>query len=134
MQQTALDRSRGNRGGADGGGTPEEEEMVYVGRDSTRYHRKRDCHYLYNDLKQVGAGEIEDLRNQDGKRYHPCSSCQAASFKGPIFCDALGDALSCYGEVLFYNSLCTDSAIKPGGTSGSLFILRREAISGKTVV
>lgn len=75
----------GNRGGADGGGTPEEEEMVYVGRDSTRYHRKRDCHYLYNDLKQVGAGEIEDLRNQDGKRYHPCSSCQAASFKGPFF-------------------------------------------------
>lgn len=75
----------GNRGGADGGGTPEEEEMVYVGRDSTRYHRKRDCHYLYNDLKQVGAGEIEDLRNQDGKRYHPCSSCQAASFKGTFF-------------------------------------------------
>ena len=57
--------------GADGGrfGQGEtsdstKEELVYIGKNPTRYHRQRTCHYLYNDLKAVSAGEVESMRNQ----------------------------------------------------------------------
>ena len=77
--------AEGNRKGNLLPGEDEMEEMVYVGRNSTRYHRNRNCHYLFNDLKQVQAGEMDGLRNQEGKRYYPCPSCKAADSKGPFF-------------------------------------------------
>mgnify|MGYP000624065530 CR=1 FL=1 len=76
--------AEGNRKGNLLPGEDEMEEMVYVGRNSTRYHRNRNCHYLFNDLKQVQAGEMDGLRNQEGKRYYPCPSCKAADSKGPF--------------------------------------------------
>lgn len=77
--------AEGNRKGNLLPGEDEMEEMVYVGRNSTRYHRNRNCHYLFNDLKRVQAGEMDGLRNQEGKRYYPCPSCKAADSKGPFF-------------------------------------------------
>ena len=63
--------------GADGGrfgdgdrdGNGEEDEIVYIGKNSTRYHRLRTCHYLYNDLKAVDLGAVGELRNEAGGRY-----------------------------------------------------------------
>lgn len=77
--------AEGNRKGNLLPGEEEKEEMVYIGRNSTRYHRNRNCHYLFNDLKQVQKGEMDGLRNQEGKRYYPCPSCGAADSKGPFF-------------------------------------------------
>lgn len=54
-----------------------EEVMVYVGKNSTRYHHLRTCHYLYNDLKTVSIQDVEGLRNQSGSRYSPCRICGA---------------------------------------------------------
>ena len=78
--------------GADGGrgkgntGTGEKEEnMVYVGRSSTKYHVRSDCHYLFHDLDQVQAGKIADLRNQEGKRYKPCAACCKDSGETGLF-------------------------------------------------
>ncbi|WP_097005738.1 hypothetical protein [Lacrimispora amygdalina] len=51
------------------------EEMVYVGRDSTRYHRKRTCHYIYNQIKAVNKEDLKTIRNLNGGRYKPCSRC-----------------------------------------------------------
>ncbi len=51
------------------------EDKVFVGRNSTRYHTSRTCHYLYNNLKAVSLAKIEDYRNQGGGRYTPCSRC-----------------------------------------------------------
>ncbi len=56
--------------------------MVYVGKGSTRYHRKRTCHYIYNDLRAVSRDELGSLRNQDGKKYYPCSRCGGAGGNG----------------------------------------------------
>ncbi len=78
----------GAEGKREGGPLPEGEEkedMVYIGRNSVRYHRSRSCHYLFNDLKQAGAGELDGLRNQEGKRYYPCPSCEASVSEGPFF-------------------------------------------------
>lgn len=64
---------------------PEDGETVYVGKASTRYHLQRTCHYLYNDIRQISAGELDALRNQEGKRYHPCSVCGAGKKEGIFY-------------------------------------------------
>lgn len=51
------------------------EMIVYVGRDSTRYHVSKRCHYLSNDLQTVKAEQIGSYRNSSGERYKPCSTC-----------------------------------------------------------
>lgn len=62
--------------GAEGSGRGDEEnEIVYMGKDGSRYHRSRTCHYLYNDLRAVPAAEVKDLRSQSGNRYRPCAVC-----------------------------------------------------------
>ena len=64
-------------GAAEGSGTPlqEPDRMVYVGKDGTRYHESRTCHYLYNDLTAVPLAQIGQHRSADGSRYVPCSRC-----------------------------------------------------------
>ncbi len=52
-----------------------EDELVYVGRSSTRYHRDKACHYLYNDLKKISFQEAKNIRNSSGRKYLPCSRC-----------------------------------------------------------
>nr|WP_314758099.1 hypothetical protein [uncultured Lachnoanaerobaculum sp.] len=64
--------------GADGGkgfGSSDDEEYVYIGRNSTRYHLDPRCHYLYNDLRCVSLSEIAGIRNDNGARYQPCERC-----------------------------------------------------------
>ena len=58
------------------------EELVYIGKNPTRYHRQRTCHYLYNDLKAVSAGEVESMRNQSGGKYVPCKTCGTGNGNG----------------------------------------------------
>ncbi len=50
--------------------------VVYVGKNSTRYHISRTCHYLYNDLKAVPIKDMEAWRSRDGRRYSPCARCR----------------------------------------------------------
>ena len=69
----------GNRWEKEGWENGQEEEIVYIGKTSTRYHRQRSCHYLSNVLKPAAAADIEDLRNQEGKRYHACQTCGGGS-------------------------------------------------------
>jgi len=60
------------------------EEMVYVGRDSTRYHKKRTCHYLYNHIRAVNETDLESIRNTGGGIYKPCSRCSSLAKEGSI--------------------------------------------------
>lgn len=53
----------------------QEDELVYVGRDSTRYHKSSTCHYLYNNISQVSLEEVTAMRNSSGAKYKPCSRC-----------------------------------------------------------
>ncbi len=56
-------------------GTGEEDPIVYVGKDSTRYHNSEFCHYLYNRLSAVPVSRIGDYRNESGHRYTSCDRC-----------------------------------------------------------
>ena len=52
------------------------EEMVYVGRNMGRYHKKRDCHYISNTYQTVSIAEATAMRDADGHRFTACSSCK----------------------------------------------------------
>ncbi len=83
----------GKKGGADSekGQGDGEDEIVFVGKNRTRYHRSRTCHYLYNDISSVSYGNIETLRNAEGKRYQPCSRCGNGAGKGSVYIMPSGD-------------------------------------------
>lgn len=68
----------GSGGTGDGtvlGGDTEDDPIVYVGRDSTRYHISASCHYLSNRLTAVAAEQAAHYRNKDGRAYTPCDRC-----------------------------------------------------------
>lgn len=77
--------AEGGRGSGMGASGENQEEMVYIGKNSTRYHRQRTCHYLYNDLEAVAAGEITSRRNQAGSKYDPCKTCGAGEGSGTVY-------------------------------------------------
>ena len=52
------------------------KEMVYVGRNMGRYHKKRDCHYISNTYQTVSIAEATAMRDADGHRFTACSSCK----------------------------------------------------------
>lgn len=73
--------SKGGRGRERYGGTgsdldTEEDWIVYVGKNGTRYHLDPGCHYLSNKMSSADASAIAALRNLSGARYHPCPSCR----------------------------------------------------------
>lgn len=61
--------------GAEGEGEGEMDEVVYVGKSSTRYHRDRNCHYLNNNVEPASFDLIGGLRNAEGKKYRACARC-----------------------------------------------------------
>ena len=52
-----------------------DEEWVYVGRDSTRYHISESCHYISNEITSVTYEDVKKLKNSYGVRYKACKSC-----------------------------------------------------------
>ena len=59
--------------------------MVYVGKNSTRYHSSASCHYLSNDLTAVSYASLSGERNSGGKKYHPCSRCAKGVTGGTVY-------------------------------------------------
>lgn len=69
--------------GGDGDGA-EEDEIVYVGKGSTRYHKDRGCHYLSNTLTAVSYDRVGDRRNESGGKYYACSVCGRGAGTGSV--------------------------------------------------
>lgn len=62
----------------DGTGAKQEDSddtVVYIGKNSTRYHKSRNCHYLANNLSGVAVNQVKELRNNSGGIYYPCAVC-----------------------------------------------------------
>lgn len=60
----------------------EDEQIVYIGKNSTRYHPDRNCHYLSNRLTAVSWEHMAEKRNINGGKYYPCVSCGKEAAKG----------------------------------------------------
>ena len=69
-----------------------DSEMVYVGRDSTRYHSSPTCHYLSNHLSSVPFDSIGAMRNSGGKKYHACPVCARNASSGTVYVMKSGTA------------------------------------------
>lgn len=74
----------GSEGGRFKMSSEEEEDrtIVYVGRDSTRYHLSRDCHYISNQINEVPVDQVGGYTNNAGKHYKFCSVCQRSPGSG----------------------------------------------------
>lgn len=53
----------------------EEDEIVYITKKGSVYHRERSCSYLSPSVTQADVGEILELRNASGGKYYPCAKC-----------------------------------------------------------
>lgn len=55
--------------------TGEKEEMVYITKSGTAYHRERGCIYLNPSIEMMGQSQAAACKNQNGSRYTPCEIC-----------------------------------------------------------
>ncbi len=62
-------------GGSDSAGDDGDETMVFVGKNMTRYHLFRDCHYISNDYRTMSESQAKQEKNSSGSFYRPCSIC-----------------------------------------------------------
>ena len=76
-----------SEGGISSGNEDEEDdEIVYVGKNSTRYHATPSCHYLSNhSMKPVSYASLDSLRNTGGSRYTPCARCGKGTHPGTVY-------------------------------------------------
>lgn len=52
------------------------EELVYLTRSGTAYHKSRSCIYLNPSIRMMERSQAQTAVNADGSRYLPCAVCQ----------------------------------------------------------
>lgn len=76
-----------------------DEGIVYVTETGIVYHRNYHCTHLELSIRMVQPGEVEDLRNKNGGKYHACERCGGKG--GGVYITDTGDryhsSLSCSG-------------------------------------
>lgn len=74
--------------------------IVYITETGLVYHRNYHCTYLELSIHMVQAGEVSNLRNKSGGKYHACERCGGGTGGGVYITDT-GDryhsSLSCSG-------------------------------------
>ena len=78
------------------------EEWVYITETGRAYHREDTCSYLDLSIRSVKPEQLDNLRNENGGKYHPCSECvDAEKANGNIYITNYGDRyhndLNCSG-------------------------------------
>lgn len=69
------------------------ETWVYVGRDSTRYHRSASCHYISNQITATAYKTIREQLNREGRHYKACQICgKNISADGMVYVLPAGEA------------------------------------------
>ncbi len=62
-----------------------DDTIVYIGKNPTRYHTDRKCHYLHNELTAVEMSEVGEKRNANGGKYSPCARCAKNKGSGTVY-------------------------------------------------
>ena len=79
----------------------EDNETVYITETGMVYHRDYHCNYLELSIRTVNAGTVDDLRNNDQEKYHPCDKCVHGSAASQVYLTDYGNryhnSLSCSG-------------------------------------
>lgn len=88
--------------GDDGEETANEHDtLVYVTPHQSVYHTSAACTHLDLSITQVTTGQVGNLRNKNGGKYHECSHCIGENYSGIIYITRTGDryhaSLKCQG-------------------------------------
>lgn len=60
-------------------GKEEKEDMVYITRSGTAYHRERNCVYLNPSIQMMALEQAQSAINSDGRKYTACEVCGSGS-------------------------------------------------------
>lgn len=66
-------------------------QMVYVTEKGTVYHMSMECTHLQLSVQETASSGIENLRNQKGGKYYPCSKCADGSPPSTLYITSEGD-------------------------------------------
>lgn len=55
------------------------EELVYITKSGTAYHRSRSCTYLNPSIQMLPLTQAKEAVNQEGRPYTACESCKGDS-------------------------------------------------------
>lgn len=89
--------------GYEAGGLKEkDEQIVYVTDTGIVYHRNPHCTHLDLSIRTTTSSNLENLRNENGGKYHACEKCVQGSTPGQnVYITDQGDryhnSLSCSG-------------------------------------
>ena len=77
------------------------EEIVYITKTGTVYHRDRNCSHIQLTIEEVSLGTITNRRNAGGEKYTPCEICDKNGFTDRVYITEDGNryhsSLSCSG-------------------------------------
>lgn len=79
----------------------EEAQIVYVTESGTVYHMSMECTHLSLSIQPVPSSVVDDMRNQGGGRYYPCSRCANGASEPHIF------YITDEGDRYHYNPQCS---------------------------
>ena len=57
----------------------QEEELVYITRSGSAYHRERGCRYLNPAIQMTDRVHAEKMETEEGGKYTPCLACGGKS-------------------------------------------------------
>ncbi len=78
-----------------------EEEIVFITKDGSVYHKSRNCSHLDLTIKSITVVDVPGLRNKDGSKYYPCEYCGNKNANGAVYITDYGDryhtSINCSG-------------------------------------
>lgn len=95
------------------------DEYVYVTKEGSAYHSTTKCKYLDLSIHGVKFAEIQGLRNEDDKKYYPCSACAEKNTQNEMV------YITNYGGVYHMNINCV-------GLRRTIYMIRLSEIGEKT--
>ena len=79
----------------------EHGELVYVTTHQSVYHTSASCTHLDLSITPTTTSQVSSQRNDNGGKYHECSSCIGDGYSGTIYITKTGDryhaSLNCHG-------------------------------------
>lgn len=104
------------------GNSREEEEIVYITENGTRYHTDTGCVSLRISVQTVHSGQLSAMRNQNGGRYYPCERCRPSK-SGVFFITRDGDryhrGADCSSLKRTVRAVTLEEAVRMGRTACS---------------
>lgn len=100
------------------GQAEEVTRIVYVTENGAVYHGSMECTHLQLSVQEVPSLVIEDLRNQGGGKYYPCSRCAGTGPPSTLYITREGDryhySRGCSGLKRTVSSMTIEQAQEAG--------------------